>query len=126
MGILTMKITAIVWSAVLLLSIAGSLASQQGFAVSVERCRSDLASWTKDFSYVDTAREDQLLTFDQLKTRTDEAKGCRILDNQEPYYTAAAIVQTSYSALIKDRLYDFLVRHNLIEQFQKEDANGLR
>jgi hypothetical protein len=126
MGISTMKIIAIVSSAVLLLSIAGSVSSQQGFAVSVDRCRSDLASWTNDFSYVNTAREDQLLTFDQLKSRIDEAKGCRILDAKEPYYTAAAVVQTGYSALMRDRLYDFLVRHNLVEQFQKEDANGLR
>jgi hypothetical protein len=121
-----MKTIAIVSSAVLLLSIAGSVSSQQGFAVSVDRCRSDLASWTNDFSYVNTAREDQLLTFDQLKSRIDEAKGCRILDNKEPYYTAAAIVQTGYSTLIRDRLYDFLMRHNLVDQFQKEDANGLR
>lgn len=121
-----MKIIAIVSSTILLLSIAGSVSSSQGFAVSVERCRSDLASWTRDFSYVDTAREDQLLTFDQLKSRSDEAKGCRILDDKEPYYTAAATVQTGYSALMRDRLYDFLLRHNLTDQFQKEDANGLR
>ena len=125
-GDLTMKIIAILSSVGLLLSIAGAVSSQQGFAVSIERCRSDLASWTNDFSYVKTAREDQLLAFDQLKSRSDEAKGCRILDNKEPYYTAAAIIQTGYSALMRDRLYDFLVRHNLVEQFQKEDANGLR
>jgi len=121
-----MKIIATVWSAVLLLLLADSVSSRQGFAVSVERCRSDLASWTNDFSYVNTAREDQLLLFDQLKSRIDEAKGCRILDDKEPYYTAAAVVQLSYSALMRDRLYDFLVRHNLVDQFQKEDANGLR
>jgi hypothetical protein len=121
-----MRIVAIVSSAVLLLSFAGSVSPQQGFAVSVERCRSDLASWTKDFSYVDTGREDQLLTFDQLTSRIDEAKGCRVLDNKEPYYTAAAIVQTGYTALARDRLYHFVVRHNLAEQFHKEDANGLR
>lgn len=121
-----MKVMAILSSAILLLSLAGSVSSQQGFAVSVERCRSDLASWTKDFRYVDAAREDQLLGFDQLTSRIDEAKGCRVLDNKEPYYTAAATVQTKYSGLIRDRLYDFLMRHNLAEQFQKEDANGLR
>jgi len=121
-----MRTIAIVLSAVLLLSMAGSVSSQQGFAVSVDRCRSDLASWTNDFSYANTARADQLLAFDQLKSRIDEAKGCRLLDNQEPYYTAAAIVQTGYSALMRDRLYDFLVRHNLDEQFRKEDTNGLR
>src|SRR5271168_4719347 len=85
MGSFAMKIVAIVSSAVLLLSIAGSALPQQGAAVSVERCRSDLASWTRDFSYVDTAREDQLLTFDELTRRIDEAKGCRVLDVREPY-----------------------------------------
>jgi len=125
-GDLTMKIIAFASSAVLLLSIASSASSQQGYAVSIERCRSDLASWTRDFSYVDTAREIQLLTFDQLKSRTDEAKGCAVLDDKEPYHTADAVVQTEYSALMRERLYDFLVRHNLTEQFQKDDANGLR
>jgi hypothetical protein len=121
-----MKIVAIVSSAVLLSSLGGSVSSQQGFAVSVERCRSDLASWTKDFSYEDTAGEDLVLTFDQLTGRIGEAKGCRVLDKKEPYYTAAEIVQTSYNALVKDRLFHFVVRHNLTEQFKKEDADGLR
>jgi hypothetical protein len=126
MGSFAMKIVAIVSSAVLLLSIAGSALPQQGAAVSVERCRSDLASWTRDFSYVDMAREDQLLTFDELTRRIDEAKGCRVLDVREPYYTAAATVQASYGAMVKDRLYDFVNRHNLGDQFRREDASGLR
>jgi hypothetical protein len=121
-----MKIIAILSSAILLVLIPRAVSSQQGFAVSVERCRSDLASWTRDFSYIDTARQDQLLSFDQLMSRRDEAKGCRVLDEMEPYYTAAATVQANYNALMRDRLYDFIVRHNLDEQFKKEDANGLR
>jgi hypothetical protein len=121
-----MKIGAIVSSAVLLFSFGGSVSSQQGFAVSVERCRSDLASWTHDFSYQDTAAEDLRLTFDQLTDRAGEAKGCRVMDNKEPYYAATEIVQSNYNALARDRLYHFLARHNLTEQFKKEDANGLR
>jgi hypothetical protein len=121
-----MRFIAFASSAVLLFSTAGAVSSQQGFAVSVERCRSDLASWTQDFSYVDAARDGQILTFDQLKSRTDEAKGCSVIDDKEPYHTAAAVVQSDYSARMRDRLYDFLVRHNLTEQFQKDDANGLR
>ena len=121
-----MKIVAIVSSAVLLFFLGGSVSSQQGFAVSVERCRSDLASWTKDFSYQDTAGEDLRLTFDQLTDRVGEAKGCRVMDNKEPYYTAAEIVQSNYNAIVRDRLYHFVVRHSLTEQFKKEDANGLR
>jgi hypothetical protein len=121
-----MKIVAPVSLAALLFSTAGSVSSQQGYAVSVERCRSDLASWTNDFSYVDTARQDQLLTFDQLTSRIDEAKGCHVMDDKEPYFTASATVQVGYSAFVKQRLYDFVVRHNLAEQFRKEDAGGLR
>lgn len=121
-----MKIIAFASSAIFLLLIAVPVSSRQGAAVSVERCRADLASWTRDFSYVDTARLDQLLTFDQLKSRIDEAKGCRVLDNLEPYYTAAATVQGNYSALMEDRLYHFVLRHSLDQQFEKEDANGLR
>jgi len=121
-----MKIAAIASSAVLLLLSAGSVSPQQGVAISVDQCRTDLASWTRDFSYVDTVRANQILTFDQLKSRLDEAKGCRILDDKEPYFTAAATVQADYSAAMKDRLYDFVLRHSLDQQFQKEDANGLR
>jgi hypothetical protein len=126
MGIPTMKAIAIAASVVFFLSLAGSVSPQQGAALSLERCRSDLANWTHDFSYFDTAREDQLLTYDELKTRIDEAGGCRNWDSNEPYYSAAATVQARYSALIRDRLYDFLVRHQMAGQFEKEDANGLR
>ena len=121
-----MKAVAIVSSAVLLLFIGGSVSSHQGSAVSIGRCRSDLASWTNNFSYRDTAGADSLLTFDQLTSRMGEAKGCRVMDSNEPYHTAADIVQTNYNAFIRDRLYHFVERHNLTEQFKKEDADGLR
>jgi hypothetical protein len=121
-----MRVKAVAASAVFLLSAVVSDSRQHGAAVSVERCRSDLASWTHDFGYANTAREEQLLGFDQLKLRIDEAKGCSILDSKEPYFSAAATIQTRYNALMRDRLYDFLVRHDMAEQFQKEDANGLR
>jgi hypothetical protein len=121
-----MRVKVITASAALLLSAAVSNSDPQGAAVSVERCRTDLASWTHDFGYANTAREEQLLGFDQLKLRIDEARGCSILDSKEPYLTAAATIQTRYSVLMRERLYDFLVRHEMAEQFQKEDANGLR
>ena len=121
-----MKFLAMVSSAVFLLFTGGSVSSQQGFAVSIERCRSDLASWTNNFSYRDQGKPDSLLTYDQLTARIGEAKGCRIIDDNEPYHTAAAIVQSNYSAVVNERLLDFVARHNLSEQFKKEDADGLR
>jgi hypothetical protein len=124
MGITTMKITMIGAAAVLFLLLGGAVSSQD--SDSVEQCRVDLATWTHDFSYRDTAREDQLLTYDQLKQRTDEANRCGLMDDKEPYHTASATVQTRYGGLMRDRLYDFLTRHDMAMQFQKEDANGLR
>ena len=121
-----MKSRAIGAVAILALAGGGSVASRQGAAVSVERCRSDLATWTHDFGFTNLEREEQLLTFDVLKNRIDEAKGCRVMDNQAPYYDAAALVQAHYNDLIRTRLQDFLLRHNMTQQFQAEDANGLR
>ena len=121
-----MSFKAIAASAALLLCAAASGSPQEGAAVSVARCRSDLANWTHHFTYVNTGTEEQLLPFDQLKERSDEAKGCSVLDSNEPYVSAAATIQTRYGALMRDRLYNFVARHNLTDQFQKEDANGLR
>jgi hypothetical protein len=119
-----MKITIIAVAAGLLLLFGGAVSSQD--SNSVEQCRSDLAAWTHDFSYADTARDDQLLTYDQLKQRTAEANRCSFMDDKEPYHTATSVVQMRYGGLMRDRLYDFLVRHDMTAQFQKEDANGLR
>jgi hypothetical protein len=121
---MTMKITMIGAATVLFLLFGEPVSSQD--SNSVEQCRSDLAAWTHDFSYGDTAREDQLLTYDQLKQRAAEANRCSLMDDKEPYHTATSVVQTRYSGLMRDRLYDFLVRHDLTAQFQKEDANSLR
>ena len=123
-----MKAIAVAASAVLFLSIAGSVSPQQGAAVSLERCRSDLTNWTHNFKDSDSemALEEKSLTYDQLRSRADEAIGCRNWDGQEPYFTAATKIQMRYSGQVRDRLYDFVVRHNMAEEFQKEDANGLR
>jgi hypothetical protein len=109
----------------LLASFAGSVSSQD--SMPVEQCRTDLAAWTHDFNFmVDTTRDDLLLTYDQLKDRTSEAGHCALLDDKEPYHAAAGALQVHYSGLMKDRLHDFLVRHDMLAQFQKEDGNGLR
>jgi hypothetical protein len=120
-----MKITIVAAITVLLLSFAGPVSPQQDSA-SVEQCRADLATWTHDFSYPDMVREDLLLTYDQLKGRISEASRCSLMDDKEPYHSATSVLQIRYSGLLKDRLYDFLVRHDMVTQFQKDDANGLR
>lgn len=117
--------TAMVATILLLASLAGPVSSQD--SMPVEQCRVDLAAWTHDFSSnADTTRDDLLLTYDQLKDRTSEAGHCALIDDKEPYHTAAGYMQVRYSGLMKDRLYDFLVRHDMLAQFQKEDGNGLR
>jgi hypothetical protein len=92
----------------------------------VEQCRADLASWTHDFNLSGTVKEDSLLTYQQLKDRSTEASKCALMDDKEPYHGTAEILQIRYAGLMRDRLYDFLVRHNMLADFQKEDTNGLR
>jgi hypothetical protein len=92
----------------------------------IEKCRADLASWTHDFSYTDTNRTDAILSYQQLKDRSAEANQCALMDDKEPYHGASIDLQGRYSTIMRDRLYDFLVRHSMTDQFQKEDANGLR
>jgi hypothetical protein len=119
-----MKIVLIAATIVLFASFPPPVSPQD--SSSVEQCRVDLASWTHDFSYTDNTRAESLLTYDKLKDRTAEASKCGVLDDKEPYHTAAAVLQIRYNGLMKDRVFDFLVRHDLTSQFQKEDTNGLR
>ncbi len=121
-----MKITILTFATtVLLLSFAASISSQ-GDPAPIEQCRSELASWTHDFSYTDAAREDSLLTYDQLKGRISEVNKCAMIDVDEPYHGSTGILTTRYNSQMRDRLFDFIVRHNMVDQFQKDDANGLR
>lgn len=108
----------------LFVSLAGSVSSQD--AAPIEQCRADLASWTHDFNLSGMVKEDSLLTYQQLKDRSAEAAKCSLMDDKEPYHSTADALQIRYAGLMRDRLYDFLVRHSMLADFQKEDGNGLR
>jgi hypothetical protein len=92
----------------------------------LEQCRIDLASWTHDFSYVQPANADLMLTSRQLMDRTRELKKCILLEAKEPYRSSITSLEPHYDELLEERLLGFLARHNLLEQFQKEDSDGLR
>lgn len=107
--------------------LAGPVSPQED-SPQIEKCRTDLSDWTQGFSFTggDTTRSDMILTYEQLKDRTAEANRCGLMDDKEPYHTATVVLQTRYNGLMKDRLFDFLVRHNMVGQFEQDDTNGLR
>ena len=111
----------------LFISIAGPVSPQED-SPQIEKCRADLSSWTQGFSFTggDTTRSDMILSYDQLKERTAEANRCGLMDDKEPYHTATVVLQTRYNGMMKDRLFDFIVRRGMIEQFEQDDKNGLR
>jgi hypothetical protein len=110
----------------------------QEHAHSVESCRADLAVWGKkgdenDYREQEArqlhggAKNDNPLTkvtVQELVLRMGEMGNCRIVDkSQEQQYLD---VLKFYSSIISDRMRNFLQRHNLVEQFLKEDAFGER
>lgn len=111
----------------LFVTLAGPISPQED-SPQIEKCRADLSDWTQGFSFTggDTTRSDMILTYDQLKDRTAEANRCGLMDPMEPYHTATVFLQTRYNGLMKDRLFDFIVRHQMIGQFEQDDKNGLR
>ena len=111
----------------LFISIAGPV-SPQGDSPQIEKCRADLSAWTQGFSFTggDTTRSDMILSYDQLKERTAEANRCGLMDDKEPYHTATVVLQTRYNGMMNDRLFHFIVRRGMIDQFEQDDKNGLR
>jgi hypothetical protein len=94
-------------------------------APTAEQCKADATVWFNQ--HLVTPTVDDALSFRELSAREKEMADC--LDVLEPSSTDrrhAYEVGTSYGLMIGKREANFLKRHNLIRQFEKEDANGAR
>jgi hypothetical protein len=94
-------------------------------APTAEQCKADATVWFNQ--HLITPTVDDALSFRELSARESEMADC--LDVLEPSSTErnhAYEVGTSYGLIIGKRETNFLKRHNLIQQFEKEDAQGAR
>ena len=115
-----------------------TFAQQQ--SLTVARCRADAASWGNVDKFNEYVKaEDQYkdpekpnpnstelarLPLNEILKRALEMADCDSLDSRTdaPYARTAYM----YEHIWGDRMVNFLGRHNLWQQFQKEDAEGKR
>jgi hypothetical protein len=64
------------------------------------------------------------LSLDEVLARTNEMGDCLDIDPDEARKYAET--QSFYTAVVGDRLFDFVTRHHLLAQFRAEDARGER
>jgi hypothetical protein len=114
--------TAVLLAALLLPGIANP---GQQHAPTADQCDADRRLWVSQWSNVSS------LPYHEVEAREAEMTACsNIMDSStEAGFLKAKLYETtssSYRAEMGARLQSFLARHNLIEQFQSEDAAGKR
>jgi hypothetical protein len=99
-------------------------------------CEADVALWYNagDFTEYDNAQalfftsktpnKTQLnrLSVVEVIARHEEMGKCYLMTGRDIYHTA----DNAYMGIYHDRETDFMVRHNLMNQFRAEDAEGKR
>ncbi|MFZ0737759.1 MAG: hypothetical protein WBL70_12565 [Candidatus Acidiferrales bacterium] len=125
-----------------LLSLNGSFglaysASAQEHAPLAAQCQADLAVWysldmDSEYTIAETARTEKTpnetevnkLFLPEIFARTHELGECMEVDSsrRHEYFRASSF----YAGVVSSREHSFLVRHNLIGQVAREDAEGER
>ena len=124
----------------LMLAILAPIANSesQKHAPSIETCRADLALWYDVASATEYKKAETLHLTGGTKNSTPAAKlplkevNARIIEmgNCSHVDTARSDAYVGandfYAGVQGDRYFAFIVRHNLMPQIMKEDAQGLR
>lgn len=92
-------------------------------APTVEQCQADRAYWMSKLEQSGGKGADDV-TYDTLMGWQSEMDKCMVVDasNYWKYYNASSETNSEQ----KNRLVNFLMRHNLYTQFAKEDLGGAR
>lgn len=128
-----MKTKYFLWSLIGLLLTSTYLAKSQEPKPALKQCRVDADPFIKtmldnpkDLIAEFNAQRDYLKRFplSEIGRRQTEMYDCTTVDpkNSEAYKTVALVLD----AEVTSRYLSFLLRHNLMNQFRAEDANGAR
>jgi hypothetical protein len=123
---------------VFLLAISATSVMAQQHAPTVAQCRADVALWGNGIMVKEYYDAENAHMEDGTPDHTDVARlpvqevilhrremgDCASVDaeNHVEYYEAARFYATVHS----NRIFNFMARHNLWNQFRAEDAQGLR
>jgi hypothetical protein len=129
-----MKAIAVLFSVLLI----ATWLSAQDHAPTTEECRADAALWgdpeaqteynKSQTAYVSDGTQNKTdigqLPYRTISTRMVEMIDCGKVDGQhsDTYFE----VQRFYHDVMADRWYNFIRRHNLMNQFMQEDKKGIR
>jgi hypothetical protein len=94
----------------------------QDHAPTVEQCRADERLWSTQL--IENPGIIKSLRHDQLNDRMLEMANCAAVDrDRESVYAETA---ARFNMKLMVRLFDFIKRHKLLDQFMAEDAAGQR
>ena len=113
-----MKITTVLTATVLLVSFAAPISPQQERTPTVEQCRAAMMKWMHD----DPAK----LAYSELQGRARAMLACPAVDADQLTRDGYQTVFLGLTSEEESRLYHFLDRHKLWDQFNRDDAAGLR
>jgi len=121
-------------TAILLFAVTATTVHTQDVqhAPAVAQCQADAVLWqsqSRDYfrAYKNHDAKNTTianLTAKELLARSIEMADCLTVDSD--HYNDYSTVQSTYVELFGDRVNNFMKRHDLMEQFFKEDAAGLR
>jgi hypothetical protein len=99
-------------------------------------CEADLALWFNRDEFTEHLNAQTAFLIDKTPNKTglnrlsvveiiarhEEMGKCWSMTHRDIYHEA----DNSYMGIVHDREHDFIVRHNLVNQFRAEDAEGKR
>jgi len=123
---------------VIVFLVLASTVSTQEHAPNVDICRANQTAWGNAQAKLDYGTKEKQdvtqglknttavaeLSYRQLLSRRDEILTCASIDapNSDQYMKAFNF----YAQVAGDRFENFIIRHNLMQRFLREDAAGLR
>lgn len=94
--------------------------AQTETAFTLTECKTDIEVWSRELS------AERHLTAESLYVRQKELIECQLDYKEAPEKSQWELHDLQLDREIERRLYDFLGRHKLIDQFNEEDAQGER
>jgi hypothetical protein len=109
-----------------LITLTGSAVAQNvKHAPTTSQCKSDYALWNVDF----TPQKLQTLSFYEMVGRSDQMQNCLGVFlglNDSIWAGNVYSLWAGYQGQMRERMFDYLMRHNELMQFMHEDDAGQR
>ncbi len=131
--------THVILLVLVILALFASPTSGQQHALTQQQCQADASAWGPKqdswFNTVDLSKPNQgsfgvassdRATIDEINLRIQEMEQCKRIDVTLLSSRTYSNVEVFYMYVTWQRMHNFLIRHNLRDQFLQEDKEGKR